>query len=487
MPRAITATSPSKAPPVRSTSASEAVARAPIRASARSAKAGPRGRGVGRSAEELDPDPEGDLGVQPPGLIHRRLEREGGLETVGDLGLGVHSVEEPGIEEGVEGRRPPRQGAREARRERHDPHHQVQQLGLGQQKGLQLHARSDAGKEIPEPVKGHVRRAGGGDRVQQPGRQAGEQLAPALGAGRADAAMVPTTDGARDPRRVGEPHPRQGRQRLRIVFHAREDQAAVDRGQRLFAGEQFTVDRVHRAKRSPHGRVERPEPLVTRQGGDRLPGLVVLGEAVGLLVADHLGPMFERAELSIGVSEDVGVLRLDVAEVREGAEGLQSAARPQRRLAPAQDELLGLDEEFDLADPAAPKLEIGARRGQPIVHLVGVDLPLDRMDVGDSGKVQIAPPDEGLEVGEESLSQRFVAADGAGLDEGRPFPILPHRLVVDVGRREGDRRRRGRRVRAKAQVDPEDIALDGPPLEDLRHAVGEAAGERLGLDACAQS
>ena len=67
-------------------------------------------------------------------------------------------------------------------------------------------------KKSREAVEGDVRRAGGGDGVQQPRRQAGEELAAALGAGGGDAAVVPGADRRRDRARVGEAHPAQGLQ-----------------------------------------------------------------------------------------------------------------------------------------------------------------------------------------------------------------------------------------------------------------------------------
>ena len=70
-------------------------------------------------------------------------------------------------------------------------------------------------------------------------------------------------------------------------------------------------------------------------------------------------------------------------------------------VATAEDQLLGLDEELDLADAAGAQLQVGARRGQPRVGPQFLDLALDRMDVGDGGEVEVAPPDEGLQLGQE--------------------------------------------------------------------------------------
>ena len=67
------------------------------------------------------------------------------------------------------------------------------------------------------------------------------------------------------------------------------------------------------------------------------------------------------------------------------------------RVAAAGDELLGLHEELDLADAAAAELDVVAGDRDLAVAAIGVDLPLDRVDVGDRGEVEIFAPDEGRE------------------------------------------------------------------------------------------
>ena len=55
----------------------------------------------------------------------------------------------------------------------------------------------------------------------------------------------------------------------------------------------------------------------------------------------------------------------------------------------AGDELLRLDEELDVADAAAPELDVVARHRDRAVALEGVHLALHRVDVGDGGEVEI--------------------------------------------------------------------------------------------------
>ncbi len=91
--------------------------------------------------------------------------------------------------------------------------------------------------------------------------------------------------------------------------------------------------------------------------------------------------MLQRAQLDIGGAQFVARLGRDVAGGGQGVQRLQGARRAQGPVASAQDQLLGLDVELDLADAAPAQLQIGTRRLQSLSGLVNVDLLLDRLDV----------------------------------------------------------------------------------------------------------
>ncbi len=107
--------------------------------------------------------------------------------------------------------------------------------------------------------------------------------------------------------------------------------------------------------------------------------------------------------------------------------------------------------------------------------LVRVDLPLDRMDVGDRGEVEIFAPDEGRELVEEVLARVDVAGDGPRLDEGGALPVLADALVIGEGRLERDRDRRRAGVGPQPQIGAEDIAVRACAPHDLHDALGERA------------
>ena len=130
--------------------------------------------------------------------------------------------------------------------------------------------------------------------------------------------------------------------------------------------------------------------------------------------------------------------------------------------------MLGLDVELNLANAAPAEFKIGPLGGQPVIDLVDMDLALDRMDVGNGGKIEVLAPDKARQLRQEGLAQRHIPGHGAGLDEGGPLPVLADGLVIVEGG--GDRHgRRGRAgIRTQAQVDPEHIAVRRALLQKLR-------------------
>ncbi len=264
----------------------------------------------------------------PPRRVHRCFEPVGRRHRLLDPAhvLRLQRREEAGREQGLQHRRLTRQGACELGCEGQDLHDQAEQLGLGQEQRLHLHARGEAGEEVREAVEGRVRRARGMGGVEQPGRQAGEQLPAALAAGGVDAAVMPGADRRGDLARVGKAHPLEGGEGLGVVLHAGEDQAAEARGQGLLSGEQLSIAAVHGPQGAAHLRVEGPQRA---EAGQRrhAPSLGVgLGQAVGLLVPDHLDPVLPGPKPVVARGQLPRSAGGDVARALQGAEGVQGAA-----------------------------------------------------------------------------------------------------------------------------------------------------------------
>ena len=131
--------------------------------------------------------------------------------------------------------------------------------------------------------------------------------------------------------------------------------------------------------------------------------LAVRRQRVGLVVGHHLQPVLDGAQKPIGGVEIGAGVGADPAALGERRERRQRLAAAQFGMPAAGDELLGLHEELDLADAAAAELDVVALDRDVLMAAIGVDLALDRLDVGDRGVVEIFPPDERRELLQGSL------------------------------------------------------------------------------------
>ena len=175
----------------------------------------------------------------------------------------------------------------------------------------------------------------------------------------------------------------------------------------------------------------------------------------------------------------VARLRCDPSPFRQLAEHRHGRAAAQLRKTPAGDQLLGLDEELDLADAATTELDVVPLHGDLAMTLMRMDLTLDRMDVGDRRIVHVFAPDVGLQFLQKGFARREVAGHRTRLDHRRAFPVLAAALVVGQRGLDGDGKRRRARVRTQAKVGAEDIAMFGAVLEDA-HQPARKPHEQVG-------
>ena len=163
---------------------------------------------------------------------------------------------------------------------------------------------------------------------------------------------------------------------------------------------------------------------------------------MGLLVRDHLQAVFGPPQEQISRFQLAPRLVTDPLPFGKRGERRQRAAVAQFRMTAARDQLLGLDEEFDLADAAAPELDVVAGDRDLAMAAIGVDLPLHRMDVGERGEIHVFAPHEGRQRLQQLLARRDVAGAGPRLDHRRAFPVLAAMLVI-IERRPAPRSRSG--------------------------------------------
>ena len=130
-------------------------------------------------------------------------------------------------------------------------------------------------------------------------------------------------------------------------------------------------------------------------------------------------------------------------------------------------QLLDLGEEFRLADPAATALQIKAGSERLALRIMVADPERDVADFLDRAEIERPAPDERRISSRKRLAEPDIARRRPGADEGRPLPRQRRAFIIaDRGTgRQDDRGYLGRRP--QPQVDPRDIAVMGPLLQQL--------------------
>jgi hypothetical protein len=223
------------------------------------------------------------------------------------------------------------------------------------------------------------------------------------------------------------------------------------------------------------------EPRVAAELGEARERFSLERKALGLLVGDHLQPMFDATQVCIGPSEIVDRFRADPFVGAESLQHLKGARAAHLRAASAKNKLLRLDEELDLANAAASKFDIVAGHDDMVVAAHGVDLALHRVDVGNCRIIEILAPDERREVAQETLAKLEVARRRAGFDQRRTLPVLTHSLVILIGAHGRERDRSRGRIGPQPQIDPQHIALARPLLKQARQRLGQTHEQWPGL------
>ena len=224
--------------------------------------------------------------------------------------------------------------------------------------------------------------------------------------------------------------------------------------------------------------------VVAQELGQGREGGRLRRQRVRLLVVDHLDAMLDPPQIAVRLDEGLGGGRRHVARRGERAQGLAGRDRAQAVVLAAPDQLVVLGEEFDLPDAAAPQLDVMAGCADVGVAVMGVNAPFHLVQVENGREVQVPSPHEGRDALQEGCPRLEVSGDGAGLDQRRTLPGLAARFVVVLRSLRGHHQRRGRRVRAQPEVDPESVSVAGQ-LGEERHERAREADE-VTLDVAAR-
>ena len=270
---------------------------------------------------------------------------------------------------------------------------------------------------------------------------------------RAQFAAAPFGD--RCERRVGRIEPRRQQLHRQPVVVARQAGSHRAFGNNpVVAGTDIGGDGFeHRQQRRAVGLAIEPRDAVERGGLGR--------QAMRLLVLDHLQAMFDPAQRRIMARQARRDLGLDPPRRGERRQRIDRRRNAQRRIAPAIDQLVDLREKFDLADAAAPALQVIARPERLALRKMIADPVAHRADFLELAEIEAAAPDEGLDRRQELFAERAVARRGARADERRLLPRQRFGFIIGNGRvhRQHDRGDLG--MRAQPQVDAQDMAVAG--------------------------
>src|SRR5712691_2664428 len=209
----------------------------------------------------------------------------------------------------------------------------------------------------------------------------------------------------------------------------------------------------------------------------------ILRQQMGLLIGDHLQPVFDLPQEYVSRRKIVARASVDPTAGGERLERRERIAPAQLRRPAARDQLLRLHEKFDLADAAAAELDVVSLDRDLAMAAKGVDLAFHRLHVGDGGVVEVTPPNERGKLAKKTFTGGDVAGDGTRLDEDGPLPGLARPFVIGQRRVGRDRGLCRSGVGAETKVDAEYISLGRAFLQEPHEVARKLDEKWAGLDA----
>ncbi len=169
--------------------------------------------------------------------------------------------------------------------------------------------------------------------------------------------------------------------------------------------------------------------VISEKPREPLHRLDIFRQGVGLLVGDHLQPVLDPPQERVGRGELVARLEGDPVARRQNIQRLERRAYAQFGMPSARDQLLGLREEFDLANAAASNLDVMTFHGDLALPTEGLHLPLHVMHVGQRSEIEMLAPDEGCDLRDQRVAGFRIAGAGPRLDHrsalpGSAFPLI---------------------------------------------------------------
>ncbi len=338
-----------------------------------------------------------------------------------------HSIKDGGILTQVGGQ----PGGRTA-----NSRNQIKQAGVCIKQREELHPGGKSVHKLVEPQEGDIGICGAGECAQQCRHQRSQTFARSGTSGCGHSAGVPSADRACDFTRVLKAQAAQSRRCFRVILRSGKDETASLFSQWRGAFEQGGIMGLYPGEVFQQICFKTRAPVIPHENSDMLKPFIRSGKRMCLFVINHLYAVFERAQKSVGRLQVPSHISLNPFFLCQSVQHGACLHAPKFGVTTAGDQLLGLDEEFDLANTAPAQLDIVTGHCNTAMPPHCVDLPLHRVDILDRGIVQIFAPDERCEGFQKSGPGFHVPRRQARLDEGRSLPVLPPAFVILLCRRQ---------------------------------------------------
>ena len=120
-------------------------------------------------------------------------------------------------------------------------------------------------------------------------------------------------------------------------------------------------------------------------------------QQMGLLIIDHLHAVLGGSQPAVSLGEVAGEVRGEMPGIPKRGNCVERRAGPKLGITPSVDQLLGMNVELDLANSAAPALEVESGTERLPLRIMVADSLADRPDLLDRPEIERSPPDERLD------------------------------------------------------------------------------------------
>ncbi len=147
-----------------------------------------------------------------------------------------------------------------------------------------------------------------------------------------------------------------------------------------------------------------------------------LRQHVRLAVIDHLHAVFDRPIESICLAQRGGIGGIDHPMCSKRRQRVARRGSTQGLGTSAMDQLMDLGEKLDLANTAAPALQVIARRQGLPLGMVIADSCRNRANLSDRAEIKRTPPDKGLHRRQKPPTKREITRRCPRADKGCSLP-----------------------------------------------------------------